>query len=181
MRIKILEELSKALKKNDGMVLLPLRRGESFNLKYRGAVIGKERPRFSSKSGSAYTPKKTREYEKEIRRLAKLKVAETGSGIFRCHLAAHCIFYDRVPDNWPNWMARIALNGVVFPEDGADLDNREKAILDPLNGVVYIDDKQIVQSYKVRRYAQYEGFDLTLEGVGLTKNDLDNLRKLMAL
>ena len=175
-----LAALASSLKRHEGMVLSPLRRGEYFKLQYRGEVVGKERPRFSKLTGATHTAPKTRAYEKKIKDKATAEFRALGCPIFRCDLAAHVVFYDVVPADWPDWMTRLALDGLIYSTKGADLDNKVKAVLDPLNGVVYHDDRQIVQTFMVRKYAQYEGFDLSLAGCGFTRHDLDNLRKMMA-
>jgi Holliday junction resolvase RusA-like endonuclease len=41
----------------------------------------------------------------------------------------------------------------VFPNVKPDLDNVVKAVLDALNGVVYLDDAQVVNLVATKRYA----------------------------
>lgn len=174
-----LMKLSKALKE-DGRILPMMNRPEhAFVMIYQGKVIGKERPRTGN--GHVYTPKQTREYEAKLKRYAKNIMSKNKIAIYRASVVAHLRIYDLIPEHWEPWHATLAKSGYLTSWDGADLDNREKSIFDALNGVVYEDDRQIIQVFKQRCYTtEHEGFHLELSTTGLTKHDLDNVRKMLA-
>lgn len=176
MNIETLRALALALKEGKTN-LPPLRRGESFHMTYTGKVVGKERPRKGG-NGHFYTPKETKEFEAKVKDAAKK--AMLGKLVMRCSVMVHLTIIDQVPANTPKWLRQLMLNGVVHSHNGADLDNREKAVLDALNGIVYIDDRQVVQVYKFRRYEMgNEGFTLDITGVGLTVNDVENVKRIL--
>lgn len=99
----------------------------------------KQRPRYT-RSGHAYTPQKTREYESLIGRLYK------GNTFVDCPIEVELVFFNNRTE-----MTITELD----PEQEqsklrGDIDNYAKAILDALNTVAYADDKQIV-SLKLRK------------------------------
>jgi Holliday junction resolvase RusA-like endonuclease len=79
----------------------------------------------------------------------------------------------------PDWQRQIAEARLLFEHTGGDLDNKEKAVLDALNRVVYKDDRLVVQVFKYRLFYPVAGFKLTVSPCGLTKADLDNIAKLL--
>ncbi|MDO7787891.1 RusA family crossover junction endodeoxyribonuclease [Desulforamulus aquiferis] len=85
-----------------------------------GRPVPKQRPRMG-KGGIVYTPKNCREYEG--------KVAKT----------AHTIF--RRPYAGP---VALEVNLFLASRPG-DLDNYVKSISDGLNGIAYLDDRQVVE------------------------------------
>ena len=52
-----------------------------------------------------------------------------------------------IPDSWPDWKKQAARDGLILPTSKPDFDNFEKAAVDALNGVIYLDDAQIVESH----------------------------------
>lgn len=100
----------------------------------------KGRPRFT-RSGVAYTPKETREYEDIVRMHARRGFIQPLRGSI--YLTVH--FYCRVPKSWPEVKKRGAEMGEIRPAVKPDIDNLGKAVLDGLNGIAYEDDKQVVE------------------------------------
>ena len=113
-----------------------------------GPVVGKGRPRFSTRGGfaKAYTPKRTSDYEKRVQ----------------------AAYLEEVPFQPMRWGNKEPLEMVVnayfeipksasrkakddmllhgYPCKKADADNILKVIADSLNGVCYQDDCQIVRA-----------------------------------
>jgi Holliday junction resolvase RusA-like endonuclease len=58
------------------------------------------------------------------------------------------------PTKFSKRMRASALAGEVFPTVKPDADNVLKAILDACNGVVYLDDKQVVKLSMMKRYGE---------------------------
>ena len=95
---------------------------EGITFEVQGQPIPKQRPRVNN--GRAITPQRTRAYETQV------------------GWAARVAMQDREP-----MRGDVALV-LRFKRRGrrrADLDNMTKAILDGINGVVYLDDKQVVR------------------------------------
>jgi Holliday junction resolvase RusA-like endonuclease len=102
----------------------------TLTLRFEVCPIGKGRPRFA-KTGHAYTPKETREYENIIASLARQQYAEPPVTI----PISIGIVFTFATDDKRRW-------GMV-KHTRPDLDNCIKAVTDPLNGIVWHDDAQI--------------------------------------
>lgn len=115
-----------------------------------GKVQAKQRPRFNGKF--AYTPKQTVEYENWIRTclLDKYK----GIKPFEEPLKAKIIAYYEIPKSTSKKKKQQMLNCEIFPTVKPDTDNIAKSILDSLNGIAYLDDKQIVKLEVEKYYSQ---------------------------
>lgn len=100
-----------------------------------GKVRGKGRPRFT-RSGRPYTPKATRDYERDIR-----EAFENATGRppepFSGPIAVCIMTYRQLPKSTPK---------SVYSEPDThkpDIDNVAKIVLDALNGVAWEDDAQV--------------------------------------
>lgn len=127
-----------------------------------GEPKGKARPRMSTKTGRAYTPKKTVLYEnwvKECYCISKDKKHLTGA------IKAHIKVYMSIPKSTSKKKRQQMLEGQIRPTKKPDVDNICKIILDSLNGLAYEDDKQIVSCIVEKWYAEEPGVELTLEEV----------------
>lgn len=115
-----------------------------------GEPVGKARARFSRVSGTAYTPSKTRRYEDAIRKVARSEMGSLNplSGAVRVRLRA--VF--SIPASWSQRKRDAALRGEIKPTKRPDLDNVEKAWLDALNGIAYLDDAQVVEKTSEKVY-----------------------------
>lgn len=119
------------------------------NFSVPGRPQGKGRPRFSRRSGTVYTPKKTMEYEEKIRKA----YLEAGGKKYSSPIVVIVNAYFLVPASWSKSIRRSALNGVFRP-GRPDIDNILKAVMDALNGIAYLDDKQVVECLCSKMYAE---------------------------
>lgn len=105
-----------------------------------GTPKGKGRPRFT-RSGHAFTPAATRSYEAALRYAAQVEQGEAPplAGALTVTVEARM----PVPVSWPKKRRADALAGVSAPTGKPDVDNLLKTV-DALNGVVWIDDAQVV-------------------------------------
>lgn len=116
--------------------------GEEMSMVYffvPGKVQGKARPRFSHRSGTVYTPGKTKSYERQI---AEAYEAQSGP----CFEGAVTVIIEAVfsiPKSWTRAKKADAAAGKLAPGK-PDIDNILKVVLDGLNGIAYEDDKQVV-------------------------------------
>lgn len=170
---KYLEKVALALV--NGNPMPPFPHGGDFTLELKGFVEPKERAR----GKNFYTPKDTRRYEAYVRDAAIDRMRELRIKRIERSVVVHLEVRDQIPSSMPQWQVRLANARLFFEHTGGDLDNKEKAVLDALNRVVYRDDRLVVQVYKYRCFHPVAGFKLTVTPCGLTKTDLENIQKLL--
>jgi len=103
-----------------------------------GRPRGKERSRMG-RNGKFYTPKTTREYEESVAWFAKAA-------------------YKGEPTKDP---VRLDMT-IRSSKSKADTSNILKSIEDGMNGIVYVDDKQIKEIHISRTEGDGEGVDVTV-------------------
>lgn len=113
---------------------------------------GKERPRFT-KNGIAYTPRKTREFEKLIRS-EYIKQGGKRYGIDPVQINIELGY--KIPSSTSKIKSNAMMDNMILPCKKPDLDNVAKAICDALNGVAYEDDKQICKLIIRKRYYEFD-------------------------
>ena len=108
-----------------------------------GTAVPKQRPRISGRT--AYTPKKTRDYEERVREAFRssyhgsMPIYDSGTAVRACIQVIQ-----QIPKSWSNSKHLKAERGLIMPTShNGDIDNIAKSILDALNGLVYEDDCQI--------------------------------------
>lgn len=113
--------------------------------------LPKERPRFNTKSGHAYTPLKTAKYESHIK------------------FAAQCVcqrpFENAVEMTIRFNFLKAKSSKLTHVTKRPDLDNLIKPILDALNGVAFVDDSQIVQIYASKKFGDFENIEITVHEI----------------
>jgi len=128
-----------------------------------GEPQGKARPRFSRRSGVVYTPAKTMSYEK----LVKLS-CQTATKVFfedGKYLQVEIRAFFAIPTSASKKKKEAMLSGQIRPDKKPDLDNIAKVILDSANGLIYADDKQVVnlicdKYYSDRPRVEFEVFEI---------------------
>jgi Holliday junction resolvase RusA-like endonuclease len=109
-----------------------------------GPAVGKGRPRVSTIAGRPrmYTPAKTVAWERLVTEAA---ASAMGSWAPSSHpWAVRIVIFAPIPASWSKRRQEAAKRGDEVPGK-PDLDNVAKAVLDACNGVLYDDDKQVVQ------------------------------------
>lgn len=117
-----------------------------------GEPQGKARPRFNTRTKTAYTPSKTSEYEKEVAMAYK---AVSKGKMFNGAVALDINAYFPIPKSTPKKKLFQFLQNIFRPIKKPDIDNILKIIMDGLNGIAYEDDKQVV-SVRVNKYYSTE-------------------------
>ena len=107
--------------------------------KIEGQPQGKGRPRFT-KTGHAFTPQATRDYESLIAEEYRAAKGEMFDGYVRVNIKA----YYKIPKATTKEKRGMIERGLLKPAVKPDIDNVVKAILDGLNGIAYHDDNQVV-------------------------------------
>ena len=103
-----------------------------------GDPVGKGRPRLT-RSGRAYTPKKTKDYESKV---AKAYIDSGGPDFGMRPVCVHVIARFGMPKSWSkkqkeHMRGKPAVHRI-------DIDNIIKVVMDSLNGVAFDDDKQVI-------------------------------------
>lgn len=130
-----------------------------------GEVIGKGRPRFT-KSGRTYTPKKTLDYERAIKRAYLNKYTYLSKRSLRIKICA----YLEVAKSHSNIKKQKILDNELQCTKKPDIDNITKIVLDALNKVAYQDDTQVVELVAIKRWSNESRLKVIIEEIGETMN-----------
>ena len=116
-----------------------------------GVPVGKGRPRFAKRGNfvSTYTPERTASYENLVKVLAMQAMKGTQPLPYPVRVVIDVAICP--PASWSKKKRAQALNGETYPTGKPDIDNVAKGILDAMNGVVYLDDKQVI-SLTIRKF-----------------------------
>ena len=118
-----------------------------------GIPVAKGRPKATTINGQArmYTPAKTVAYESTVALFARqaMGAAEPIAG----PLALSIVATWPIPPSWPKKRREAA----TFKASKPDADNVAKAIGDACNGIVWVDDSQVVDLRCVKRYGAVPG------------------------
>ena len=105
--------------------------------------VAKGRARMS-RTGIAFTPKKTRDYEKTLKAL--LAEAMLGRKPYDGTLTVSVVFNVKRPPS-------VKAKARPWPNVKPDLDNLLKSLFDASNGIVWRDDAQVCSLTTEKRYA----------------------------
>lgn len=125
-----------------------------------GAPASKGRPRFSRLSGRAYTPETTVVAENWVKMRAIEAMAERAPFAGAVSLTARMVM--AIPKSFSKAKRDAAISGALRPTKKPDCSNHLKMIEDGMNGVVFIDDCQIVDVRVVKVYGEVPGTVVTV-------------------
>ena len=122
-----------------------------------GQPVAKGRPKVDARGKFArvYTPEKTVNYEGLVAHSAQ--TAMNGRQLFSGPVAVELDIRISIPASWSGKRKDMAQRGEIAATKRPDADNVEKAVFDGMNGVVWVDDVQVVQVSKRKRYADVPG------------------------
>ena len=127
----------------------------------------KQRPAWSR--GRAYTPKKTRDYEALLADVAQATMLSNKKKRFGSEtpLKVTATFVFKPSKSWSKKRRQEALDGLTFPilSNTGDVDNLLKSCLDSFNGIVFDDDKAIVEIVSKKRYGEKDQIMVLVEEV----------------
>lgn len=118
-----------------------------------GVAVGKGRPKFARRGNfvTAYTPQKTKDYEALVQAAAR---AAMGNREPIAEPVGCCIRIFVAPTaSWSKKRIQAALSGEQSPISKPDIDNVIKGIFDACNGIVWVDDSQVVSLTASKEYA----------------------------
>jgi Holliday junction resolvase RusA-like endonuclease len=127
-----------------------------------GEPVAKGRPRFSRKSGRAYTPATTAKAETNIR---ACMFAQAGQPMLDGALDVDLVCVMPIPGSWSARKQASARAGVVRPAGRPDLENMVKTVLDAGNGVLWKDDSQVCGLAATKTYGDKPCVILTVRAV----------------
>ena len=118
-----------------------------------GEPVGKGRPRVTVRGGrpAMYTPEKTASYEQLVR--AEAVRAMRGGELLAGPVELVLEIYAGIPASYSKKKREAARDGHIVPTKKPDIDNVIKAVCDAFNGVVWVDDVQVVDLHATRRFS----------------------------
>lgn len=141
-----------------------------------GECVPKGRPRFRRR-GHAYTPKKTKLYEKQVKEYLIAQGAKPSDK----PLEVWIYVYKQPLKSWSKKLIAKATRGLVLASKKPDVDNYTKSVLDASNGLLFSDDKQVVSLHVLKAYAPEAFVVIEIEELECLKIDKDHLMAYMAL
>ena len=132
------------------------------NFEVPGDPVPKGRPRFARRGQfvQTYTDAKTIEYETRV--ATKALLAMGSSEPLKSHLTVFLYLRYTVPSSYSKKRTEACLNGLEYPKR-IDLDNCYKSITDAMNGIIYLDDSQIVEAHILKCYALEPGANIMIQ------------------
>ena len=97
---------------------------------------------------STYYPKRYTKFKKDMQALT----SEMETTLSENLLSVHVDFYIKMHKSWSKKKTEKLAN--TYCSNNSDIDNYIKAILDALNGVLFIDDKQVVEIFARKIYSK---------------------------
>ena len=113
-----------------------------------GTIRGKQRPRFNTKNGRAFTSNQTINYENWIKQC----YIEQSNKLLQGAIRARIEIYYSVPKSYSKRKIEAIKDGTDYPMKKPDCDNVVKIVLDSLNKIAYDDDKQVVELTVLKRW-----------------------------
>jgi len=136
------------------------------NFTVYGEPQGKARPRFRKVGNfvQTYTPQKTKSYEDEIKMFAKAAMGATEP--LETPVEVFLYIRNSVPASYSKKRTEACLSGQEKPINKTDIDNIAKAFLDGMNGIVYKDDRQVVELHAKKTYAEIAAVEVLVKEHG---------------
>jgi Holliday junction resolvase RusA-like endonuclease len=127
-----------------------------------GIPHGKGRPRFKRMGNfvQTYTDAKTKTYEALVKEAAKKAMGSNEP--LETPISFYCHIRLPVPKSFSKKLSEACLSGFIRPTKRSDIDNYCKSVMDALNGVVYVDDSQVVHMVASKAYAAEGGIDVVV-------------------
>lgn len=127
-----------------------------------GRIRGKQRPRFNTQSGKAFTPKDTITYENWIKCCYREQSGKWLEGAIRARIEV----YYKIPKSYTKKRVQAIRDGLEAPLKKPDSDNIAKIVLDSLNKIAFDDDAQVVELTVIKRWTEEtERIEFELEEV----------------
>lgn len=135
---------------------------QEVNLTVKTTPIGKERPRAARRGKfiQIYTPRKTANYEKEIRKAYKKEYHDL---VLSGPLEVDIMGFFEPPKHESKKKKQQMLKNEIAYTKKPDCDNMVKPVLDGLNKTAYDDDAQICKLKAEKRYGYTSKIDIHIK------------------
>lgn len=122
-----------------------------------GQPVPKSRPKAARRGNfiTMYTPSRTANYEGLVAHSAAFAMA--GRDLIQGAVSVELDIRLEIPQSWSKKKQRLAIEGEIAATKKIDIDNITKSVFDGMNGVVWRDDVQVVESKQSKRYAETPG------------------------
>lgn len=124
-----------------------------------GKPFAKQRPRFSRKSGVAFTPSETVSFERTVGQYGMQHFSEPLTGPVRLTIWATF----ETPKSWTKKKTASLINR--HHTQVPDLDNIEKAVCDGLNRIAFADDSQVAEKSSRKVWGPVARTVVTVEAI----------------
>lgn len=122
--------------------------------------MGKQRPRFGN--GRTYTPKKTVDYEKAVKKaFSEIYDGQQLDGAIRMYVKA----FFSIPKSTSKKNRQLMIDGDIRPTKKPDIDNIWKIVADALNEIAYHDDAYVVSATCDKFYSEEPRIEITIDGL----------------
>ena len=132
-------------------------------------IEGKAKPKQSfryTRQGFKYTPRDVKQYARDVQYSFAAKYPTwLPSFLYQKPLKVEIQVFVKIPKSFSKTLKQRALTSELRPLVKPDVDNYSKNILDALNGVVYPDDKQIVELTVKKFYSEGEFVNIRIEDI----------------
>lgn len=117
-----------------------------------GEPIAQGRPKFTTRGGfpRAYDPEKSRTYKEYVADIAREYAPPE---LIKGPVLLYVKLYRSIPKNFSGIKHYMANEGKLKPITKPDLSNCVKGIEDALNGIIWKDDSQVVESHVYKLYS----------------------------
>ena len=135
-----------------------------------GPPVAKGRPRMGTTANGrlvVYTPAKTRKYEAHARMAAQEAMGDRAP--IEGPVWVSIIAWLPIPQSWSGKRQRMAEHGQITPTTRPDADNHLKAALDACNGIVFGDDKQVIDARIVKAYGRAPRLEIRVVPLGMER------------
>ena len=135
------------------------------NFTIPGKAQAKQRPKFNRFSGRAYTPKQTVSFENWVKDCYFRSISSIDNKPTDKPLKVAITMYVEIPQSKSKKQKEKMITGEIKPIVKPDVDNVAKSILDALNGIIYLDDKQIIELDIEKIYAETSWTEVKIEEI----------------
>lgn len=126
-----------------------------------GKIQAKQRPRFNGRY--VYTPDRTTNYENWVKACYLEKY--NNEKLLETSLEVYIRAYFEIPKSVSKKKKQQMLENEISPTIKPDTDNIAKSILDSLNGIAYLDDKQVIRLTVEKWYAEVPSVSVEIKEV----------------
>lgn len=126
-----------------------------------GKIQAKQRPRFNGRY--VYTPDRTTNYENWVKACYLEKY--NNEKLLETSLEVYIRAYFEIPKSVSKKKKQQMLENEISPTIKPDTDNIAKSILDSLNGIAYLDDKQVIRLTVEKWYAEIPSVSVEIKEV----------------